>query len=196
MRNESQVGTVLLSMEFTGNWIKQLRDRGTEWENRAREAFLKLRPDQLDWRPDKETWSIAQEFHHLVLSNTPYLRAMNDLGAKAGPESKPYKPGFWGKFLLRAVEPDGTFPAPVPKPFIPSESPLEKAPVEEFFQIQDQINALVLGLPGKDLNGKLSSPVSSFIKLKLGDAVAINATHNERHLLKAFRMLERPEFPK
>lgn len=182
-------------MEFTGDWIKQLRDRGSEWENRARETFLKLRPDQLDWRPDKETWSIAQEFHHLVLSNKPYLEVMEDLGGKAGPEAKPYKPGFWGKFLIKAVEPDGSFPAPVPKPLIPSKSPMGNQPVEEFFQLQDRLHELSLSLIGKDLNGRFSSPVSSFVKLKLGDAIVINTVHNERHLLKAFRMLERSDFP-
>lgn len=183
-------------MEFTGDWIKQLRDRGTEWENRAREAFLKLRPDQLDWRPDKATWSIAQEFHHMVLANKPYLGKMKDLAHRAGPVSKPYQPGFWGKFLIKAVEPDGTFPAPVPKPFIPSESPLGVTPVEEFFAIQEKLNEVALSLIGKDLNGKFSSPVSGFVKLKLGDGIAINSIHNERHLQKAFRLIERPDFPK
>lgn len=183
-------------MEFTGDWIRKLTDRSIEWEQRAQDTFLHLRPDQLDWRPDNETWSVAQEFQHLNLSNGPYLKIVKELGAKAGPEAKTYKPGFWGKFLIKAVEPDGSFPAPVPKPMVPPDGPLGVAPLHEFFQIQEQFHPLALGLIGKDLNGRFSSPVSGFVKLKLGDAIAINAIHNERHLLKAFRLVERTEFPK
>ncbi len=183
-------------VDFQGNWIQAFTSRSLDWEHRAQNMFLGLLPEQLNWRPDRGTWSIAQEFHHLVLSNRPYLEVLRKLTEQSTPESKPYKPGFWGRFLLKAVEPDGSMPAPVPKQLVPSNAPLGHQPLKEFVEIQTEFHPLALSLIGKDLTKRFSSPISRFVKLQLGDAIAINTTHNERHLLKAFRLMDQPGFPR
>lgn len=178
-----------------GGWVTELAERSKELETRAKEALGKLNSEQLNWRPDRATWSIGQQLDHLLLSNRPYMEILERVGASAGPATTEYKPGFWGKFMLKAVSPDESFPAPVPKPLIPTEGPVAREIVDEFLGLQDNFHKLVATLTGKDLNAKFSSPFAKFVRLKLGDAIQINALHNERHLNRALRLLDHPDFP-
>lgn len=182
-------------MGIEGDWPAELAAKSQALEKKALDTFGKLTPNQLNWRPDRDTWSIAQQFDHLVLSNRPYLGILEKLGKSAGPATKPYQTGFWGKLMLKAVSPEESIPAPVPKPLIPTNDPLDQRVIEEFMNLQDKFHGLVASLMGKDLNAKFASPFAGFVKLKLGDALHMNALHNERHLNKAFRLLERPDFP-
>lgn len=151
-----------------GDWVSEMAAQSQTLEKRAAETLGALSKEQLNWRPDRETWSIGQQFDHLLLSNRPYIGIIEQLGATAGPAGKEYRPGFWGKFMLKAVSPDERFPAPVPKPLIPTEGPIEPLIVEEFLSLQEQFHRLVAGLKGKDLNAKFSSPFAKIVKLKLG----------------------------
>ena len=183
-------------MVATQTWISELSERTKAFDKQAEESFRNLSLAQLNWRPDKDTWSIAQQLHHMVLANRTYADVMQNLSESAGTEKGSYGPGFWGKFLLKAVSPEDKLPAPVPKPLIPTDKPLDHAILDEFLTIQARYHAAVSNLDGKDLNVRFSSPFAKLIKLKLGDAVQIVALHNERHLGKAFALLERPDFPK
>ncbi|MBC8064435.1 MAG: DinB family protein [Chlorobia bacterium] len=183
-------------MRGIADWTTTLTEKSRELEKRATERLKTLTNDQINWRPDKATWSIGQQFDHLLLSTRPYIEIIQRVGASAGPAQKDYKPSLWGKFMFRAVGPEESFPAPVPKPMVPTEKPVDRAIIDEFTGLQDQFQALVCGLVGKDLNARFTSPFASFVKLKLGDAIKMNALHNERHLNKALRLLERTDFPR
>jgi hypothetical protein len=180
----------------THTWISEVAERSRDFDKKAEDAFRPLSPEQLNWRPDKDTWSVGQQLHHMVLANTPYVKIVEDLAASAGPARDEYKAGFWGRFLIKAVGPEESVPAPVPKPMIPTEAPLDKAILEEFLSLQVRYHKALAGVESKDLNGKFTSPFAKMIKLKLGDAIKIIERHNERHIGKALKLLERPEFPK
>lgn len=183
-------------MALPKDWIQQTASRSRELDRRAEETLPALSVAQLNWRPDKDTWSVAQQLHHMVLTNRPYADILETISMNAGPAKDEYKPGFMGRFLIKAVGPEESIPSPVPKPLVPSEQPMDGAILKEFLELQARFHRAVEEIAGKDLNTRFSSPFAKFMKLKIGDAIQIQARHNERHLLKAFKLLERSDFPK
>lgn len=183
-------------MATATDWIEDTARRSLELDRRAEESLSGLSKEQLNWRPGKDTWSVGQQLQHMVLANRGYVEIMESLGKSAGPAKDEYKPGFWGRFLIKAVGPEESIPAPVPKPLIPSEAPMDGSILREFLDLQTRYHQALGGIGAKDLNARFSSPFAKLIKLKLGDAIQILARHNERHLLKTFKLLERSDFPK
>jgi hypothetical protein len=177
-------------------WISELSERAKSFDQRAEGEFRNLSLAQFNWRPDKDTWSVAQQLHHMVLANRPYADIIENLSRSAGPAKGTYSPGFLAKMLFKAVGPGDKIPAPVHKSMVPSDKPLDQSILDEFLSIQARYHAAVATLDGKDLNARFSSPFAKLIKLKLGDAIQILALHNERHLGKAFALLERSDFPR
>lgn len=75
-----------------------------------REAFGTLTVEQLNWKPDNETWSIAQNIDHLIIINESYYPVISSV--KKGTYKTPFIGkfnfivNFSGKTLLNAVQPD------------------------------------------------------------------------------------------
>lgn len=88
------------------NWISAL-DNITK---QAQTEFGALTPEQLNWKPNPSTWSIAQNVDHLIVVNETYYPVLASL--KEGTYSTPFiaKIGFMvaflGKTVLKAVQPD------------------------------------------------------------------------------------------
>ncbi len=176
--------------------VSETISKAQEWDSQAKDRLSQLTYGQINWRSDPATWSVAQQLEHLVLSNRPYAKILDRLAGSAGPAKKVYQAGFWGRFMLKAVSPEELMPAPVPKPLIPSEEPIPASILEDFLSLQVEFLNTVSKWEGKDLNVAISSPFAWFVRLKIGDVLQMNPLHNERHLRKAFRVLEHPNFPK
>jgi len=177
----------------------ELRDvlkSSLELDARVRRASDGWSLQQLNWRPDRQTWSVGQQFHHLVLGNRLYVEIVERLALDAKPETTGYRPGFWGRVMLKAVGPDDKLPAPVPKQMVPSENPIETSVITEYFELQERFHRAASSLEGKDLDQKFRSPFASFVNLKLGDAIQIVERHNARHLGKVLAMIEASDFPR
>jgi hypothetical protein len=68
--------------------------------------------------------------------------------------------------------------------------------IEEFLETQLRIKELMIR--AEDISwtrARLGSPVSSLIRLNLGDAFTIGVVHEERHLGQIERIRSMPEFP-
>lgn len=69
-----------------------------------------LTNEQMNWKPNANTWSIAQNLDHLMVVNETYYPVLTSL--KAGTYKTPFiaKIGFMvsflGKTVLKAVQPD------------------------------------------------------------------------------------------
>lgn len=175
--------------------LERLAKESALTDQSVREMLVNLTADQLNWRPDSETWSIGQQFDHMLLANRSYIKIIEELGRTAGPRSKEYKPGYFGRFIMKVAGPDSTSNVPVPKAMIPSDLTQDPVLMKEYLDVQRRFDAAILGLTNKDLNGKFSSPFAKIIRLKLGDAVQITVLHNQRHVRRALANLTRSGFP-
>ena len=176
--------------------LSQMSNASVITNEQVKDLLLGLDDDQLNWRPDDNTWSIGQQFHHMVLTNRQYVAIIEHLAATSGENRKHYAPGFWGKFMFKAVGPHSTMNAPVPKPLIPSSGKINSEIVKEYLELQDRFDRALEAAQGKDLTQRFSSPFAKLVKLKFGDAIQMVVLHNQRHVGKAAAMLNRPEFPR
>ena len=68
--------------------------------------------------------------------------------------------------------------------------------MEQFIEHQTEFTQIIRRADGTDLNvTKISSPASRFIRLTVGEALTMLATHQQRHIQQARRLTEHPDFP-
>ena len=145
----------------------------------------------LDWRPPDGGWSIRQVFEHLVVANEDYLAAIQRALDTRSPDgrgtgaARSWKPSMAGRLLVRSFEsprklraPRMWRPSPVARPNV----------IGEFLARQRRLAELIDRSTAFDWRRvRLASPVSSLIRMNIGDAFTILITHAERH----FRQIER-----
>ena len=158
------------------------------------EMFGSLTPEELNWKPDSNTWSIAQNIEHLITINSTFFPVVESI------RSGTYKVPFWGRIgflvsavgsmLLRSVQAEtkarvSTFPI-----WEPSESDIADGVLQRFEDHQEELKILIAD--SQDLHDKgtvISSPANRNLVYKLDTAFEILVVHETRHLEQAKRVL-------
>ena len=157
--------------------------------------FGTLTNDQMNWKPNPNTWSIAQNLDHLIVVNETYYPVLSAL--KEGKYKTPFiaKIGFivsfLGKTVLKAVQPDRqkkmkTFPI-----WEPNTSKIQEDVLKKFENHQKELKQKIQD--AKELIEKgtiISSPANRNIVYKLETAFDIIVSHEQRHLEQAIEVLE------
>lgn len=171
-------------------WTHKIDTITADYKN----AFGTLSVDQLNWKPNPETWSVAQNLDHLIVINKTYEPVL--AAVRAGGYSLPFmgKLGFMvnflGKMVLNSVQPDRkrkmkTFPI-----WEPATSKIEGDILSKFEKHQQGLKELILN--NFDLLQKgtiISSPANRNIVYKLETAFDIIVAHEQRHLEQAKEVL-------
>jgi hypothetical protein len=172
------------------NWTTEL-DSITE---QFISQFGTLTNEQLNWKPDPNTWSIAQNLDHLIVVNETYYPVLNSL--KEGKYKAPFISkirflvSFFGKTILKAVQPDRrkkmkTFPI-----WEPGVTQIEGDILKKFENHQKELKQKIED--AKELADKgaiISSPANRNIVYKLETAFDIMVSHEKRHLEQAKEVL-------
>lgn len=158
-------------------------------------SFGSLSEEQLNWKPDPKTWSIAQNIHHLIVVNETYYPILASL--KDGTYKTPFmaKLGFMvtfiGNLILNAVKPDRrrkmkTFPL-----WEPASSKVDGDIVARFQKHQEELKRQIESSQALiDKRAVISSPASRNIVYKLETAFDIIVSHEQRHLEQAKEVLD------
>ena len=158
-------------------------------------AFGSLSTEQLNWKPNPQTWSIAQNIDHLIVVNETYYPVLTSL--KEGTYKTPFiarlgfMVSFLGKTVLNAVKPDRkkkmkTFPV-----WEPTISQVKDDILDNFKKHQGELSRQIE--TSKDLVEKgtvISSPANKNIVYKLETAFDIIVSHEQRHLEQAKEILQ------
>lgn len=163
----------------------------------ARSEFAQLvdgiNDDQFNWRPEPDRWSMAECIDHLVMIGTLMNRNI-DAGiekaeAKGWRSDGPFKYGALGNWFVRATgasEDARKRKFKAPKAYTPTSNHSISRLNEAFNGLQDAYIERVRRANGLDLaRVKIPSPVTSLIRLSLGQWFALLAGHQERHLIQA-----------
>ncbi|MBZ9729857.1 DinB family protein [Salegentibacter sp. JZCK2] len=158
-------------------------------------TFGKLSEREIHWKPDADTWSIAQNLEHLILINESYFPIIDKL------RNKDYKKPFTAKFgflvnffgnaILKSVQPDTTKKTKTFSIWKPSESRLSEDILSRFMEHQEKLKEKILA--SEDLlkqNVVISSPANPKIVYKLDAAFKIILAHEQRHFQQAKKLLE------
>lgn len=168
------------------NWIEDI-DEITE---NFSESFGELSYDQLNWKPNSDTWSIAQNIEHLIIINDTYFNLVESIRKGTHQSSFLSKVGFlvsfFGNTILKLVQPDRkkkikTFPI-----WEPPKSEIPKDILDRFETHQAQLKKIIED--SRDLVEKgviISSPANKHIVYTLEKAFDIIVSHEKRHFNQA-----------
>jgi hypothetical protein len=168
----------------------------------AMAEFGGLSAEQLNWKPDGKSWSVAQCFDHLVVTHSLYFPLFEKLAAgevKATFWEK-YSPlsGFFGRFLIKSLDPKNLKPMKTTAKAVPSSSEIGSNIMRRFYDHQLEIIDAIKRLPDSLDTKKtiITSPLASFVTYSLDDALTFVPMHCERHFNQAKRVAESEGFPK
>lgn len=164
------------------NWTEQIEKNTQNFI----ETFGELSIGQLNWKPNSQTWSIAQNIDHLIVINNTYFPVIDSL--RKGTYKSPFlaKAGFvvsfFERMVLKAVQPDRkkkikTFPI-----WEPEKSKIPIDILDSFKEHQFELKKMIEN--SRDLVEKgtiISSPANKNIVYKLETAFEIIVTHEQRH---------------
>lgn len=165
------------------------------------EKFGGLSFEQLNWKPNEETWSIAQCLDHLVVTNKEEIPAIKK--GLSGEHNKsiwerlPLLSSVMGKFIVNSVDPENSRKNRAPKVFQPSESDIGTEIVEEYLKTSKIVQALIekaAGVPSRRM--VITSPVAKVATYSIHNALKIIVLHDQRHFNQAVGVLESEGFPK
>ncbi len=171
-------------------WTDQI-DRTTK---NFKDAFGHLNARELNWKPDEASWSIGQNIEHLTIINSSYFPALeelrNDIYRLPFLSKFGFIASFFGKTVLKAVQPDRkkrikTFPI-----WNPSSSNLPSTIVDDFVQHQEELKQEILLSKNLILSkAVISSPANKNIFYPLSMAFDIIVAHEQRHFQQAKEVL-------
>lgn len=155
-------------------------------------SFGSLTPEQLNWKSNAKTWSIAQNLEHLIVVNESYypiLTALKEGSYKLSFIARfGFIVSFFGKTLLNAVQLDRrkkmkTFPM-----WEPSEG--HEDILRRFENHQKELVQKIEEMKEFAAKGTvISSPANKNIVYKLETAFDIIVSHEKRHLEQAREVL-------
>ena len=161
----------------------------------ARVSFGGLSAESLNWKPDAKSWSVAQCLDHLITINSLYFPLFEKL--KSGPVDntfwEKYSPlsGFFGKYLINALDPQNQKKTKTSPKAYPSSSEIDDGIVDRFEEHNRELGNHVANVSANvDLKTIVTSPLAGFVTYSLDDCLKIIVVHERRHLLQAKRVME------
>lgn len=162
-------------------------------------TFGHLDNDQLNWRPDADTWSVAQVMEHLVIINESYYpvfdRVKNGTNRIPLIGKVPFIPRAIGNMIEKSMQPASRARTRTVPVWEPSKSRISNI-LERFRNHQTTLITHLQGLESffnKDV--VISSPANQYVVYYLDQAVAILLVHEKRHYLQACKILEQQRLP-
>jgi hypothetical protein len=166
----------------------------------ASKVFGGLSAVQLNWKPSAERWSVGQCFDHLIVTNRTFFPAIEKVAAGTFQSSlwgrvSPLS-GFFGRLILKALDPERGRKTKAPRVFEPSQSEVAADVIKQFEAHQGELSARIRATAGADLRGlKVTSPVSPVATYSLLDAYRIVVAHERKHFAQARRVTQSEGFP-
>ncbi|MCP4124860.1 MAG: DinB family protein [Bacteroidetes bacterium] len=170
-------------------------------EKQVTDDFCNLTREQINWRPDPKSWSIAECLDHLSVTNQQYFKVFENIKGNQLRTSLWAKIPGWDRLgasmVLKTVDPENQKKYKTFKVFRPSSSDYTRSVVDDFLNNQHQLVALIHELDGYENHNKIivNSPVSKVISFSLETALNVAWKHAVRHLMQANRLRLLDGFP-
>ena len=161
-----------------------------------------LKESQFNWRPDPQSWSMAECLLHLNIVGDRYVHAIEKvLGGQAqtrGLTSQgPFTHGRLGQWILANTEPPPKRRSKAPRATTPAYGQPLTAVMPTFMHLQEQLSLQVAQANGLDL-ARIQDPrlrVSVPMKFNVYLTFAFIAAHERRHLWQARQVRSQAAFP-
>lgn len=148
--------------------------------------------EQLNWKRDSKTWSIAQVLEHLVITNEGYFKEINNkihLLKDSTSYNYKLKNTFFASLIYYTVKPNTKMKAKTPAVMMPDSSFVSADILNKYLSLNKTIQDCLINTKNKDLNSvKIISFVNSMIKMNFWEAFLITITHDLRHIQQIDRI--------
>jgi hypothetical protein len=179
-----------------------LADVGAELSAIARDTqsvFGLLDQQQLNWRPDATSWSVAQCFDHLLNANREMIQAIDAaMDGSRRPtfwQRLPLLPRVFGRMMIQSQMPSAKRKFTAPRKARPAWSAIDGRITERFVAHQHEAAARARSLDERDVARIMVSPFVRFITYSVLDGWRLIVTHERRHFEQARRVMQDPRFP-
>jgi hypothetical protein len=167
----------------------------------AKQTFGNLSAEQINWKPNAESWSIAQCFEHLIVTNNLYFpkiqQVINGTHRNNFFSKIPFSTNLIAVAMKNALNPNQKRKMKTFKVFEPSASNVSPTIIEDFAANNRKLIEMIEACKDFDLHKiKIAEPLSVALNLRLDDAFEILAMHEKRHFKQAERVLNLEDFPK
>ena len=164
----------------------------------VRESFGAFTPEQVNWKPSSESWSVGQCLDHLIKSNEEFFPELDQLAAGTRKNSfwQKWSPlsGVAGAFLVNSLKKDSQKVKTNQKMTPPSD--IEDDIVERFERHQEEFVQKIRRTDNVDWNRVvLTSPFVKIMTYKMNVGLIALIEHEKRHVRQAKRVMEMDGFP-
>jgi hypothetical protein len=170
----------------TERWTNQIDDITSAFK----QEFSGLSIKRLNWKPNTQTWSIAQNLDHLIVINESYYPVVQQVRNKT--HKLPWIArfnfivNFTGKAILKAVHPDRRRKVKTFSIWEPSATELGADIMDRFVKHQEELKKFIKSSLDLVHDGAvISSPANKNLVYKLETAFDIIVTHERRHFEQA-----------
>ncbi len=179
-------------------WSQRLISELDTADGRAERLAMALSPEQLNWRPRPDAWSIGQCIEHLYATNQVYLPAISaSLEGQQSRRVQEIVPGWFGRWFIRNyIEPSSEGKrARAPQKIAPGKQ-VEPSVLELFLRSNQVVRELVCRASEYDVNRiRFKNPFIPMLRFTVGTGLEIVSKHQSRHLLQAERAKQSAGFP-
>lgn len=192
----------------TQQLIRQLTRLNNRLSEIVTRDFIILTGEQLNWKEQKEKWSIAECLMHLnYVADYYFPSALKSIASAKTKKSKPistFTRGWLGHWYVSSVRlgMDNQVKIKIEStqkhnPSLVSSSELDGAVViKEFLDRQKKIQTMLLDSKGINIQRtRVYALFFGFFSIRLGDILKLLVYHTERHIVQAQRILYHDHFP-
>lgn len=160
-----------------------------------KEHFGTLSNEELHWKPDSDTWSIAQNIEHLMIINESYFPLLSELREMPIEEivgdNNTSQVIETGAYILSSVTPDRTHKIKTFPLWEPNSEGLKGDVLHIFSSHQERLKTEIKNSEGLLKRGVvIASPANAAYTYTLATAFEIIVTHEKRHLEQTKEVLE------
>jgi hypothetical protein len=183
--------------EPSPRWCLRLISELNAADERAISLAKTLTPQQLNWQPGPDEWSVGQCLEHLRLANEVYCRAIaNSLPGHPLTVVQEIAPGWFGQWFIRNyIEPSAKPKRRHAPRKIKPGAKVEPSILDRFLNTNHEARELVRLAGNYDVNRiRFVNPFVSVIRFTVGTGLEIISKHERRHLLQAERIRDIQSF--
>lgn len=170
----------------------------------VRKKLTHLAPNQMNWKPNANSWNISEILAHLNAyakfynhSISERLKTTRHTTPIEAFLSSPLGKSAW-KSMKLGKEHNVKRKFKSPKNFNPTLEPslINENVVADYLKLQDDFIQIAENAGNYNLRKvKTAISISKIIKLRLGDVLLFIAYHNERHIQQILNILQHKNFP-
>lgn len=173
-------------------FIQEMILKGRKAGELVQKEFTSLSFEEITTKPSPESWSIAQCFDHLIISDSLFFPAFEKIISgnyhmkvweKWSPMSQ-----FFGNMMKNHLSEKINRHIKSPKKFLPEDEVSDTAILQKYEVHLEQLLEYIAGFINTDIDKIiLSSRVSGFVTYSLRTTIIIILQHQYRHINQAIR---------